>query len=187
MEVALLIAILALSVSCDNRKEGKSVIVESVPVERKKISFEKIIFSIYPGWSRERNSKDVEINHDGTIYYRLRDHITIVENYKATLDSVDMVSVYAVLDSIDFNSLKMEYSVAEDAAYHSLEFAMPNGSVNIQGTLADELAKNVYRLLNIVEKQNLIRSKSHHFSTAKDVLLPLPPGTAGEPALLDSL
>jgi len=139
----LLLAILVLFVSCSDSKNTKPVVLESAPAtqQKGKISFKKITFSIYPGWSRERNSKDVEINEDGTIYYRLRDSWNIIENYQTSFDSVGIAKVVTILDSINFNGLKRESADEEDAPYHSLHFEMPNGSVYIKGTLSDEFAR----------------------------------------------
>ncbi|MBF9255684.1 hypothetical protein I2I11_20470 [Pontibacter sp. 172403-2] len=180
MKNSFLLILLVLLLSCGSREESKQVAVmspEEAPVEQEDISFKKITFSVQPGWSREKYAKDVEITPDSILYYRLRerDSEIVVENYKAKLDSVGMGRVYGLLDSTDFNSLKDYYYDSEDAAWFSLQFVFLNGEVKMKGTLPDDYWKKVYKLLMLIDKQNLTKSENRHFSTTEDVLLPPAP------------
>ncbi|AKD05209.1 hypothetical protein PKOR_21725 [Pontibacter korlensis] len=156
---------------------------EEAAAEQEDISFKKITFSVQPGWSREKYAKDVEITPDSILYYRLRERHseTVVENYKVKLDSVGMERVYGFLDSTDFNGLKDYYYDSEDAAFFSLQFVFLNGEVKMKGTLPDDYWKKVYKLLMLIDKQNLTKSENRHFSTTEDVLLPPPPAPISVP------
>ena len=162
---------------------------EKAPAEQESISFEKIVFSVQPGWNNEKYGKDVEITKDGILYYRLRERHngTVVENYKAKLDSLSMGRVYGFLDSTDFNSLKDKYNNTEDASWYSLQFVFYNGEVKMQGTLPDDYWKKVRKLLVLIDKRNLTKSENRYFSTTEDVLLPPPPAPIRVEMLSDSL
>ncbi|MCX2741204.1 hypothetical protein [Pontibacter anaerobius] len=189
---SVLLTLLALLSSCGGQDKSKQVAVvspEEAPAEQENISFERITFSVRPGWSSEKYAKDVEITPDSILYYRLRERHsgTIVVNYKAKLDSVGMENVYGFLDSTDFNSLKDYYYNQEDASWFSLQFIFHNGEVKMQGTLPDGYWKKVYKLLMIIDKQNLTKSKNRKFSTTEDVLLPPPPAPVNIKLPNDSL
>ncbi|WP_299758962.1 hypothetical protein [uncultured Pontibacter sp.] len=184
---ALLLAAFAVLVSCGGQKETAIAVVEA-PAAKKQAQFERITFSIFPGFSSVPNSKDVEILEDGTFYYRLRERYCcqIEANYTGVLDSVLMFQVRSVLASIDFNRLKIEELTAEHESYISARFNMANGEVHMVGTPKGMYPK-LAELLNIIESQKFVPSKNRHFSTAKDVTLPPPPGHEYDKALLDSL
>ncbi|WP_276498072.1 hypothetical protein [Pontibacter litorisediminis] len=186
MKSSFLLILLVLLISCGSRKEGQQLAVmtpEEAPAEKEDISFKKINFSVQPEWSRDKYAKDVEITPDSVLYYRLRERQsgTVVENYKAKLDSVGMGRVYGFLDSTDFNSLKNFYYDTEDAAWFSLQFVFLDGEAKMQGTLPDDYWKKVYKLLMLIDKQNLTKSENRHFSTTEDVLLPPPPAPVSVP------
>ncbi|CAM3806833.1 hypothetical protein POKO110462_20565 [Pontibacter korlensis] len=186
MKNSLLFVFLVLLLSCGSREESKQLAVmspEEAAAEQEDISFKKITFSVQPGWSREKYAKDVEITPDSILYYRLRERHseTVVENYKVKLDSVGMERVYGFLDSTDFNGLKDYYYDSEDAAFFSLQFVFLNGEVKMKGTLPDDYWKKVYKLLMLIDKQNLTKSENRHFSTTEDVLLPPPPAPISVP------
>ncbi|GAA4444675.1 hypothetical protein GCM10023188_46960 [Pontibacter saemangeumensis] len=189
MKIPFLFILLLFLSSCGNQEESnelKVVTPEEVPAEQEEVSFERIIFSVEPGWSREKYGKDVEITQDSVLYFRIRekDSGTVVENYKAKLDSTSMERIYGLLDSTDFNSLKNNYNNAEDAGWISMRFVFYNGEVKMQGTLENDW-KRVVKLLMLLEKQNLAKSENRHFSTTEDVLLYLAP--FGVEELSDSL
>ncbi|WP_139237157.1 hypothetical protein [Pontibacter akesuensis] len=188
MKNSLQLMLLLLLISCGSREENinKSTVEKSdelISTTKQKARFERISFSIFPGWSDERYSKDVEINSDSTVYYRLRERHgeTVVENYKAKLDSGSMGRVYGLVDSIDFNSLKKGFYFEEDGAFHSLQFVFDNGEARMVGTMQDDLSETLYELLDIVENQNLIKSENRDFSTTEDVLVPPPPAPVRVP------
>ncbi|ARS35672.1 hypothetical protein CA264_09590 [Pontibacter actiniarum] len=188
MKNSLLFVFLVLLISCGSHEENinKSTVekaAEPISTTKQNVRFERISFSIFPGWSDERYSKDVEINNDSTVYYRLREKHgeTVVENYKTKLDSGSMGRVYRLVDSINFNSLKEGFYFEEDGAFHSLLFVFDNGEARMVGTMQGELNETLYELLDIVEKQNLSKSENRHFSTTEDILIPPPPAPVSVP------
>ncbi|WP_162051328.1 hypothetical protein [Pontibacter pamirensis] len=184
MKNLLSLVFLTILISCGGSEEKIQLgdeVTEQSPTEKKDISFQRIAFSMNPLYGRERKSKDVEILQDSIVFYRLRDETTIVENYKAKLDSQSMGRIHQLLDSIDFNSLKSEYYDAEHEPWYSLKLKFANGEVVMKGTLENELQRKMHSLFEIVESQNLIKSEDRYFSTAKDVLLPPPPTPVSVP------
>jgi hypothetical protein len=192
MKNSLQLVFLLLLISCGSREENKNKrtiekATEPISTTKQNIHFERITFSIFPGLSAERNSKDVEINNDSTMYYRLREDGRIIENYRAKLDTQSMGRVYELVESIDFNSLKKGFYFEEDGAFHSLQFVFDNGEARMNGTMQGELSETLYELLSIVERQKLDKSENRHFRTAKDVMIPPPPGVAESQWYNDSL
>ncbi|PKV62392.1 hypothetical protein [Pontibacter ramchanderi] len=188
MKNSLQLMFLLLLISCGSSEENvnKSTVekaTEPISKTKQKVRFECISFSIFPGMGTERYSKDVEINNDSTVYYRLRERHgeTVVENYIAKLDSQSMGKVYGLMDSIDFNSLKEGFYFEDDGAFHSLQFVFDNGEARMVGTMQGELEETLYGLLDIVEKQNLIKGENRNFTTTADVLVPPPPAAISIP------
>ena len=184
MKNLFLLVFLTILTSCGGSEEKIQVgdkVTEQPPTEKKEVSFQTIAFSMNPLYGRERKSKDVEILQDSTVFYRLRDETTIVENFKAKLDAQSMGRIHEILDSIDFNSLKSEYYDAEHEPWYSLKLVFANGEVVMKGTLENELKERMHKLFDIVESQKLVKSENRYFSTAKDVLLPPPPTPVSVP------
>jgi hypothetical protein len=74
MKNLFLLILLVLFSSCGSQEDSKELEVmtpKEVTAELKEISFEKIIFSAEPGWSREKYGKDVEITQDSVLYFRI--------------------------------------------------------------------------------------------------------------------
>jgi len=174
--------------SCQGQ-QSVAVVEELKDAEKEKDShFEKITFSIMQGFRNTEFDKDVEILKDGTFYYRLRERYCcpIKANYTGKLDSLQMSKVYAILDVTDLNTLKSVQPDEDHASYFSILFTMYNGEVRMKGALDSKVWEGILELLTIVEGQEFVPNKNHHFSTAKDVILP-PPNFTPSQALLDSL
>jgi hypothetical protein len=182
-EKAFHVVFLLVLFSC-NGTEGK------VHVEKKERSikrFDSFMFSIEPGWSNE-DSRDVEINNDGTAYLRLRDDREIRENFKGTLDSQNLRQVFILIDSMHVEALDSVYQDYFDGAYYSLCIKNERGEVRTKGMdFPDEVRNLLMEVVEIVERQKMMKSSNRHFNTAKDVLIPPPPGIIEPNELLDSL
>ncbi|NEM99606.1 hypothetical protein [Pontibacter burrus] len=181
-----------LCFACKEQKQDKIIVADDFEPEETKVQseihFEKITFSVMQGWNNEEYDKDYEIRKDGTFNYRLRNRYCcpIKANYTGTLDSLSMSKVLAVLDSIDFNTLKFVNYDEEHASFFSIAFTMFNGEVRFRGALDAKNKGKIRELVEIVEAQELRKSGNHKFSTAKDVIIP-PPNFTPSQSLLDSL
>lgn len=189
------ILLTVLCFSCQDKKQAETIVVESsdpeMSVYQRDSYFNKITFSIRYGMSRDKYDKDVEILADSTFYYRLRERFmpTIKANYTGKLNAQSMNTVYAILDSIDFNKLKFAEYDAEDAPEVNIYFTMYNGGLSMKGYLDEKVMRNIWNLMELVEAQEMKQSANHRFKTAKDVIIP--PSAEFKPRdynrLLDSL
>ncbi len=150
-------------------------------------SFDTFTFSIEPGLSREA-SRDVEINKDGTVYLRLRDNRAIKENYKVELDSQSLRKIFLLVDSMNIEALDTIYQDYFDGATYSLLLRNNNDEIRTKGMdFPREVQRMLFDLVELVERQNMIKTSNRHFPTTIDVLQPLPPGYVESKAVLDSL
>ncbi|MBC5775932.1 hypothetical protein H8S95_17790 [Pontibacter sp. KCTC 32443] len=178
----LFIVLVIVCFACKERKQHEAIVDENPEPEltytlkQRGGYFKGIIFSVRHGMSRDKYDKDVEIFSDGTFYYRLRERYEpiIKANYTGKLDSASMDRVYAILDSIDFNKLKFPEGDAEDAHEVNIYFTMYNGGLSMKGYLDEEIMKNIWNLMELVEAQEMKKSDNHRFRTAKDVIISPP-------------
>lgn len=149
--------------------------------------FDSFVFSIEPGWSTA-DSRDIEINKDGTTYLRLRDDRELKETYKLKLDSLSLRQIFILVDSMNFEALDTFYQEYEDGAYFSMRLKTNGKEVRTKGMdFPTEVLKNLKEIVEIVEGQQLTKTSNRRFATTKDVLWPLPPGYVESQAALDSL
>lgn len=157
--------------SCQAEMQPETIVAEEMAEkhqETEKIEFEKIILTMVcacPGW----NTKDVEVYKDGTIYYRLRDYEIVGKNYNGQLDSVAMAQVYALLKSLDFNSLKSGFPEAQGAADHSIYVELPDGKVQMRGNLDNKGALGVHMFLRFLDNYKMVVSDNRSFTTENEV------------------
>lgn len=180
MKKALHVVILLCLFSCNG---GEKVEKEENQIEQ----FDSFMFSIEPGWSTD-DSRDVEINKDGTAYLRLRDDREVKENYRVKLDSQSLRQIFILVDSMNIEALDTVYPDYFDGATYSLLLRNKMGEVKTKGMdFPDEVQKTLKRVVEIVEGQQLSKSTDRHFSTTEDVLLPPPPAPVNIKLPIDSL
>jgi hypothetical protein len=183
MNKALHLVLLLLVFSCNQTEERAHVMEKEQLIK----SFDIFTFSIEPGLSREA-SRDVEINKDGTVYLRLRDNREIKENYKVELDSQSLRKIFLLVDSMNIKSLDTVYQDYFDGATYSLLLRNENDEIRTKGMdFPREVQRMLFDLVEIVERQKMVKTSNRHFPTTKDVLQPLPPGYVESKAVLDSL
>lgn len=169
--------------SCNETEERTRVTKKEHYMKR----FDSFVFSIEPGWSTA-DSRDIEINNDGTAYLRLRDDREVKVTYKLKLDSLSLRQIFILVDSMNVEALDTFYREYEDGAYFSMRLNTNGKEIRSKGMdFPTEVLKNLMGVVEIVEEQQLTKTSNRHFVTTKDVLWLLPPGYVESQAALDSL
>lgn len=183
MKKALHVVLLFVLFSCVETEERAHVKENRHQVKH----FDKFVFSIEPGWSRE-DSRDVEINKDGIAYLRLRDNRDIKANYKVKLDSQSLRQIFLLVDSMNVEALDTFYQEYEHGAYYSMRLKNNGKEVSTKGMdFPTDVQKILKELVGILGGQQLVKTPNRRFATTIDVLQPLPPGYVEKQAVLDSL
>lgn len=183
MRKPLHVVLLLILFSCNETEERTHAKEKEHQIKH----FDSFVFSIEPGWSTE-DSRDIEINKDGTTYLRLRDDREVKENYKLQLDSLSLRQIFILVDSMNVESLDTFYQEYEDGAYFSMRLKRNDKEVSTKGMdFPIEVQKMLMELVEIVEGQQLNKTPNRRYVTTKDVLWPLPPGYVESQTALDSL
>ena len=172
MKKVLHVILLSILFSCNGAEDKSHVEAQEEATKR----FDRFMFSIEPGWSKE-NGRDIEINNDGTVYLRLRVDREVKENYKVKLDPQSLRKVATLIDSMNFELLDSFYQEYEDGAYYSMRLTNNGREVRTKGMdLPNEVQNLLLEVVQLVEGQPLVKTSNRRFITTKDVLKPLPPG-----------
>lgn len=152
-------------------------------------SFDQITFSIGPhGAAPRHKSKDVDISQDGTAYYRLRNDRTILGNYQVHLDAAAMARVDSLVGSVNIDTLPAVFGDLMHGNSYSFILRASGSEKKITGMdLPQAFERALLEIVEIVESQSHKNSPNRHFATAREVLLPAPPGMMEPQEVPDSL